>query len=138
MGEINSKSKCLGHSLIMDDDPLIRKTLQLLLNRLGFCSTLAKDGEQAVNHFVQAQKDKKPFNFVILDFLIPNKMDGKETLDKIREIDPKVKIILSSGYKKDIIENYKNLGFNGLLKKPYTIQELKKVISKISKKKVKF
>jgi len=135
---MSEKTKCLGHSLVMDDDPLIRKTLQLLLLKLGFCSTLAKDGEQAVNHFMQAQKDKKPFNFVILDLIIPDGMGGKETLDKIREIDPKIKIILSSGYKKDILAKYKDLGFNFMLKKPYTINDLKKVISKISKKKVKF
>lgn len=126
-----SKSKCLGHSLVMDDDPLIRKTIQLLLIRLGFCSTLVENGEEAVNHFVQAQKDKKPFNFVILDFLIPNGMNGKETLDKIREIDPKAKIILSSGYKRNILENYKELGFNVALKKPYTISDLKKILKKL-------
>ncbi|MHA1475701.1 MAG: response regulator [Promethearchaeota archaeon] len=130
MGEINSKS--LGHSLVMDDDPLIRKTIQLLLLRLGFASTLVENGEEAVNHFVQAQKDKKPFNFVILDFLIPNGMGGKETLDKIRKIDPNIKIILSSGYKREIIENYKNLGFNFMLQKPYTVFQLKEVISKIT------
>jgi len=132
MGESETKSKCLGHSLVMDDDPLIRKTIQLLLLRLGICSTLVENGEEAVNHFVQAQKDKKPFNFVILDFLIPNSMSGKETLDKIRKFDPEAKIILSSGYKKEILENYKELGFNFILKKPYTIFDLKQVISKIT------
>ena len=126
-----TKSKCLGHSLVMDDDPLIRKTIQLLLHRLGFCSTVAENGEEAVNHFIQAQKDKNPFNFVILDFLIPNGMNGKETLEKIRKIDPNVKILLSSGYKKEILENYEKLGFNGLLKKPYTILDLKQAISNI-------
>jgi len=109
-----------------------RKTIQLLLLRLGFASTLVENGEEAVNHFVQAQKDKKPFNFVILDFLIPNGMGGKETLDKIRKIDPNIKIILSSGYKREIIENYKNLGFNFMLQKPYTVFQLKEVISKIT------
>jgi CheY-like chemotaxis protein len=132
MGESATKSKSLGHSLVMDDDPLIRKTIQLLLLRLGFASTLVENGEQALNHFVQAQKDKKPFNFIILDLIIPDGMGGKETLDKIRQIDPDVKIILSSGYKREIIENYKDLGFNFMLQKPYTIFELKNVISKIT------
>ncbi|QEE16942.1 response regulator [Promethearchaeum syntrophicum] len=127
----DTKSKNLGHSLVMDDDPLIRKTIQLLLLKLGFASTLVKNGEDAVNHFIQAQKDKKPFNFVILDLIIPDGMGGKETLDKIRQIDPNVKIILSSGYKKEILENYKELGFNSMLEKPYTISELKQAISVI-------
>lgn len=129
MGE--TKSKCLGHSLVMDDDPLIRKTIQLLLLRLGFCSTLAENGQEAVNHFVQAQNNEKPFNFVILDLIIPDGMGGKETLDKIRQIDPNVKIILSSGYKTEIIDNYKELGFNFMLKKPYTVFELKRAIQEI-------
>jgi len=126
-----TKSKYLGHSLVMDDDPLIRKTIQLLLLRLGFDSTLVENGEDAVNHFIEAKKNKKPFNFVILDLIIPDGMGGKETLDKIRQIDPNVKIILSSGYKKEILENYKELGFNFMLKKPYTISELKQAISNI-------
>ena len=107
-------------------------------SRLGFCSTLVENGEQAVNHFIQAQKDKKPFNFVILDFLIPNGMNGKETLDKIRQIDPNAKIILSSGYNNGILDNYKELGFNLILKKPYTIFDLRRAIKTITKKKVKF
>lgn len=127
MGE----SKCLRHSLVMDDDPLIRKTIQLLLTKLGFCSTLAKNGEETVNHFVQAQKDKNPFSFVILDLIIPNGMDGRKTLEKLKEIDPNVKTILSSGYKNEILSQYKKFGFNSLLKKPYTIRELKKAITKI-------
>ena len=126
-----TKSKYLGHSLVMDDDPLIRKTIKLLLLKLGFYSTLAKNGEEAVIHFKQAQKDNNPFKFVILDLIIPDGMGGKETLDKIRQIDPNVKIILSSGYKKEILENYKELGFNFVLKKPYTISELKQAISTI-------
>ena len=129
MSEI--KPKCLGHSLVMDDDPLIRKTIQLLLFRLGYCSTLAENGEEAVNHFVQAQKEKKPFNFVILDLVIPNGMGGRKTLEKLKKIDPNVKTILSSGYKNEILNDYKKYGFNVLLKKPYTIKELKEAITEI-------
>ena len=130
MGE--TKSKCIGHSLVMDDDPLIRKTTQSLLTRLGFCSTLSKNGEEAINHFVQAQKDKNPFNFVILDYIIPEGLGGKETLDKIREIDPNIKVILSSGYKKEILENFEEMGFNFFLKKPYTIFDLRRAIKIIT------
>jgi len=127
-----TKSKYLGHSLVMDDDPLIRKTIQSLLLKLGFSSTLVENGEEAVNHFVRAHKNRKPYSFVILDLMIPDGMGGKETLEKIREIDPNIKIILSSGYKTEVLENYKDMGFNFVLKKPYTIFELKQAISQIS------
>ena len=129
MSKINSTN--LEHCLVMDDDPLIRKTVQLLLFRLGFNSTLAKDGKEAIEHYIQAQKSKKPFKFVILDYIIPNGINGKETLNKIREIDPKAKIILSSGYKKEILERYKEYGFNSMLKKPFTITDLKNAITEI-------
>ena len=127
MSKINPR-----HCLVMDDDPLILKTVKLLLLRLGFDSTLAKNGEEAVNYYIQAQKNKKPFQFLILDFIIPDGMGGIETLDKIREIDPNVKIILASGYKNDILERYKDFGFNFMLKKPFTIFELKQAITAIS------
>jgi len=129
MGKIDSK--ILEHCLVMDDDPLIRKTVQLLLLRLGFDSTLAKDGKEAIKHYIQAQKSKKPFQFVILDYIIPEGMGGKETLNEIRQIDPNVKIILASGYNKDILERYKEYGFNSMLKKPFTISDLKNAITEI-------
>ncbi len=121
----------LKHCLVMDDDPLIRKTVQLLLLRLGFKSTLAENGKEAIKHYIQAQKSKKPFKFVILDYIIPDGMGGKETLDKMRQINPKVKIILASGFRKDIIERYKEYGFNFMLEKPFTISDLKNAIAKI-------
>ena len=129
MSKINSTT--LEHCLVMDDDPLIRKTVQLLLLRLGFDSTLAKNGEEAIKHYIQAQKSKKPFQFVILDYIIHEGMGGKETLNEIRQIDPNVKIILASGYKKDILERYKEYGFNSMLKKPFTISDLKNAITEI-------
>ena len=129
MTKINPKK--LGRSLVMDDDPLILKTLSSFLIRLGFEPILVKNGEEAINYFEEAHKDKNPFHFVILDFMIHNGLNGEETLKKIKQIDPKIKSILSSGYKNEILARYEEFGFNTMLKKPYTIHELKDAITEI-------
>ena len=60
-----------------------------------------------------------------MDLTIPGGMGGKETIKKIREIDPNIKVIVSSGYSNDpIMSEYKNYGFNGVIVKPYNITDL--------------
>jgi DNA-binding NarL/FixJ family response regulator len=67
---------------------------------------------------------------VILDLTIRGGMGGAETNKKLFEIDPHVKTIISSGYSDDAtIAKYLELGFQGYLKKPYGLAELKDMLS---------
>jgi DNA-binding NarL/FixJ family response regulator len=59
-------------------------------------------------------------------------MGGKETIQRIREIDPSVKAIVSSGYSNDpIMAEYEKYGFKGVIAKPYKINELSETLSKV-------
>jgi len=68
-----------------------------------------------------------PFDFVILDLTIPGGMGGKEAIKKILQIDPKAKVIVSSGYSNDpVMANYKEYGFPGVIAHAISIEKFAK------------
>ena len=71
---------------------------------------------------------------MILDLTIPGGMGGEEALKILKAKDPSIKAIVSSGYSNaPIMANYKKYGFVGVLKKPFTISDLKSIL-KLHKK----
>ena len=65
---------------------------------MGYEVALASDGDEAVSLFRKAKKAGEPFDAVILDLTIPGGMGGRETIKKLKKIDPKVKAVVASGY----------------------------------------
>jgi len=121
-----------GKVLLMDDEEMVRKVAGEILRHLGYDVEFAKNGSSAIKLYKQALQSK-PFDAVILDLTIPGGIGGKETLEQLQEIDPKVKAIVSSGYSTDsIISNYKQYGFSGAIVKPYNIKELSDILRKIT------
>lgn len=121
-----------GKILVMDDEMLVRNTLQELISHLGYDVLCAKDGNETLSLYKEAIKNGSPFDLVIMDLIIPGGMGGKETIKKLIEIHPEVKAIVSSGYSNDpIMANFKTYGFSGVLKKPVTINELSSTLSSI-------
>jgi CheY-like chemotaxis protein len=119
----------------MDDEKLVQKTLRNALERIGYTVTLADDGQEAINLYREALEKENPFTLVIMDLTIPGGMGGKETITILREIDPAVTAIVSSGYSNDlVIANYRDYGFTGMIKKPFTLNELQHVIGDVQKK----
>ena len=93
---------------------------------------MARDGEETVHLYRRALEQGERYDVVILDLTVPGAMGGKETLDKLREIDPDVKAIVSSGYSNDpIMSDYKNYGFTGVVAKPYNIQNLSEALNAV-------
>ena len=74
----------------------------------------------------------KRFDAVILDLTIRGGMGGKDTIKKLREIDPNVKGIVSSGYSQDpVMANFRDFGFCGVITKPYTVEEMGKQLYQV-------
>ncbi len=118
--------------LVMDDDENIREILKEELEFLGYEVEGAREGEEAIKEYSKALRGGRPFDLVILDLTVIGGIGGKDAAKKIKEIDPNAIIIISSGYSEgDIMANYKEYGFNGVLKKPYTIGELRKILNEI-------
>ena len=67
-----------------------------------------------------------------MDLTIRGGLGGKETIARLREIDPGVKAVVSSGYSNDpVMADYREHGFLGVVAKPYLIEELSKVLRRV-------
>ena len=120
-----------GKVLIMDDDALLLEVASEMLEALGYEVTTALDGKIALEEY-KATMANKPYDFVILDLTVPGGMGGEETISKLRELNQKVKVLVSSGYANDpIMAEYSRFGFCGVIPKPYTIENLSKVLNNL-------
>ncbi|MBP2145785.1 PAS domain S-box-containing protein [Methanofollis sp. W23] len=118
-----------GSILLMDDEVGILETTSDILRHLGYTVATAQDGEAAVEAFASAQETGTPFDGVILDLTVPGKMGGLETMEKLKELDPAVRVLVSSGYLNDpIIKNPGKYGFYGSIGKPYLLEELNRIL----------
>ena len=121
-----------GRILIMDDEIAMLKMLGSLLKRMGFETETALDGAEAIRRYVAAREEGHPFTAVIMDLTVPNGMGGREAVKQLREIDPSVKAIVSSGYSLDpVMANFGEHGFKGVIPKPFHPDELSRVLHEI-------
>ena len=131
-GEKLSSKKGRGRVLLMDDDDMVRTTTSEMLKRIGYEVVGSAEGNETFEKYRTARISGEPFDAVILDLTIPGGMGGKETILKLREFDPGVKAIVSSGYSSDsIMANYLQYGFSGVLTKPYQTKDLSSVLQKV-------
>lgn len=121
-----------GKVLVMDDEDVIRTILSVMLLAFGYEAHLTADGEEAIRSYEEAMDAGDPFDAVIIDLNIPSGMGGSETIRRLREIDPGVKAIVSSGYSSNpAVVNYREYGFLAALHKPYAISELRNVLNDV-------
>jgi len=120
-----------GRILVMDDEVALRKVVGKMLAMLGYEAEFAQDGAEAIRMVKEAEK---PYDAVILDLTIPGGMGGKEAINKLLEIDPELKAIVSSGYSDDpVLANFQEYGFKGIMPKPFQSQLLSKVLHEVLK-----
>ena len=125
----------MGNILLMDDEEMIRDTFLEMLHQLGYSVELSNNGQDAIEKFLHAQKSGKPYDAVILDLTVRGGMGGVETMKKLREIDPAVSGIVSSGYSDDpVMINSEKYGFIGAVVKPFNLRELADILQKAVKK----
>jgi len=121
-----------GKILVLDDENFVLKTVCRMLNYLGYEPYAATTGEEAISLYKDALKSGTPFDAVIIDLTIKGGLGGKETMEKLLEIDPGVRAIVSSGYSNDpVMSDFRRYGFCAVLPKPFEIDDLQKILSKI-------
>jgi DNA-binding NtrC family response regulator len=114
----------------MDDEEMVRRISGEILKRLGYEVESVPDGREAIERYEQRFKEGRRFNAVILDLTVPGGMGGRETVQNILKIDPKARVLVSSGYSNDpVMSDYARYGFCGLVPKPYSMQSLSDAVN---------
>jgi len=117
-----------GTIMVVDDEPVLRGVAARLLEKLGYKVIQAQDGENAVEIF---REQGRTVNLVLMDMVMPG-MNGLQAIEHLRAMNPKVPIILCTGYGDS---KGKVLPADvGYLSKPYTLELLsQKVAATISR-----
>ena len=119
--------------LVMDDDRMVLEVVAMMLTDLGHEVETARDGAEAVIAYKKAMAEGRKFDLTILDLTVPGAMGGKEALHCLREIDPCVKAVVSSGYSDDTtVTDFRSFGFAGVLSKPYNVHDMEKTVAELS------
>ncbi|TSK03916.1 MAG: PAS domain S-box protein [Geobacter sp.] len=122
-----------GSVLVMDDEEPIRTLAQEMLQYLGYRVTTCGTGEEAVRLYREAFEGGEVFAAAIMDLTIPAGMGGKEAAQRILELDPKAKLIVSSGYSNDpVMASYTEYGFCAAVVKPYRCSDLQQTLEKVA------
>ncbi len=126
-----------GKILVMDDEQIVREVIGEMLVSLGYDVSFSKEGKEAIKLYKEAMNSGEKYDFVIIDLTIQGGMGGKETILKLKELDPDIYAIVSSGYSNStIISEYSNYGFKECIKKPYNTLELANTLAKLKKQKL--
>ncbi|WP_165849273.1 CHASE4 domain-containing protein [Candidatus Cryosericum septentrionale] len=122
-----------GRLLVMDDEQTVADVTCAMARRLGYETTAVPDGEAALTAYAQAVTEQHPFDLVIMDLTVPGGMGGREAVQRLHELYPDARVIVSSGYSDDAsIAEYAQRGFIASLSKPYTMEQLERVLRESS------
>jgi two-component system cell cycle sensor histidine kinase/response regulator CckA len=122
----------IGKVLLVDDEPVILDVGRDLLEAIGYHVLTAQDGKEAIEVY---KKNRGNIDFVLLDMVMPG-MGGGEAYARMKEINPDIKVLLSSGFSIDgQATEILDLGCDGFIQKPFNINELSAKIREILKKK---
>lgn len=114
--------------LLVDDEDMVLQVGERMLKSLGYKVVTAGSGEEAIRRYGEG-RDK--IDIVLLDMIMPG-MGGGDAYDRIKEIDPTAKTLLSSGYSVDgqaseILER----GCDGFIQKPFNMKQLSQKMREI-------
>ncbi len=121
-----------GRILILEDDAPIRRLMSATLRRSGHQVIETKDGHETITEYREAMQQGNCFDLFISDLTIENGLGGVETMKIIREMDPEVLAIVSSGYSDAAaMSNPAAFGFSGVLPKPYAPSQLSEIVTQV-------
>ena len=121
-----------GRVLVMDDEKAIGSMARAMVSTMGLSADIAVDGNEAIDLYEKALDRNEPYTAVIMDLTVPGGMGGAEAIRHLRQIDPAIRAIVSSGYSTDaVMANFREHGFIGVLEKPYGLRKLQAVLGAV-------
>jgi len=117
---------------LVDDEDLVIDVVERFLDKIGYNAIIARSGREAIETY---EKNKDQIDMVILDLIMPD-IGGGEAYDSLKEINPDIRVLLSSGYNinghaQEILDR----GCNGFIQKPFDLNDLSKILREILDKK---
>jgi CheY-like chemotaxis protein len=108
--------------LVVDDEAPLRTIAERFLTAQGYQVLQAEDGLQAIELYTA---ERARIGLVLLDHMMP-KLSGRDTLERLYALDPRVRVVLSSGYADEV--DWSAHGVVGVLHKPYRLHEMAEVV----------
>lgn len=118
--------KFSGRVLVMDDEEPIRLLLAEALGYLGVEVETAENGPEALEKYERALSEGRPFDLLLLDLTVPGGKGARWVAERLKDRQPRPRLILSTGYSLEGSEAIEP--FDGLLRKPYTLEELTELL----------
>nr|WP_320011336.1 response regulator [uncultured Desulfobulbus sp.] len=111
--------------LVMEDEEVIREVVCGMLQYLGYSCDLASNGEEGIALYSKALEKGQAYGLVMTDLQVADGMGGQKMAQHILELDAQARIFVSSGDAQDpVMQDYREYGFSGKVKKPYSVQNL--------------
>jgi PAS domain S-box-containing protein len=129
--EVPAEGKMIRGSetiLLVDDEEMVIDVGKAMLEKLGYRVLVANEGKLAIDAVQQLGEE---IDLVVLDLIMPG-MDGSKVFDGIRKIQPRIPVILSSGYAINGKETEKMITkCNGFIQKPFNLSELSQKVRNV-------
>jgi len=122
-----SRTDSIRQLLVVDDDPMVLAATIALLQAKRLQATGMSDGRSALK--LLAEQPQR-FAGILIDFILPD-MSGGELLQRIRELDPNVPVILCSGMDADQVEMPIVGRPHAFLKKPYRLADMERILDQV-------
>ncbi|MEQ1750176.1 MAG: protein kinase, partial [Prosthecobacter sp.] len=122
----------IGRVLVLEDDVLLRNLIVRNLKNEGYEIVETADGSDTVKRYSEAMLERKPFDVVLIDLTIPLGMGGARAMELLRQADPQVDAIVSSGNRSDPAMLQPSAhGFADVLPKPYDSEDLVRTVKQV-------
>jgi signal transduction histidine kinase/CheY-like chemotaxis protein len=118
--------------LVMDDEEGLRKLLTVVLTNLGYEVQTARDGAEAIAMCEAAKAAGRSFDVVMLDLTVNGGMGGIEAAARLKEFDPSLRLIVSSGYSDSpVMSDFRKYGFDDVVPKPWAMAEVSEAFRRV-------
>lgn len=130
----SNSPKCMlrrgqGRILVVDDEDSIRQLATAILEMAGYRVASASNGTEALDMYQRNLENGEQYDLLIVDLTMPGGLSGKDLMANLKELNPQIRAIVSSGYSADeVMSNHREYGFAGRLAKPFTASGLAEVV----------
>ena len=128
----NAPPSAVPRILVLEDDPLVRSLIVRNLSSQNYEIAESAEGSETVRLYQESLQEGRAYDLVILDLSIPNGMGGVRAMERLRQLDPEVLAIVSSGYSDDpVMAKPAAYGFAAVLPKPYEPSDMIRLVKAV-------